>query len=83
MTVDELNNLAGRGIDKVMSGYNGKLLCRRYKPEKHKEIGQREVIGIWSEIALSNTGGYGNIAHPILCCYVHGQKEYEEAQQHD
>lgn len=61
---------------KVLSGYNGKVLCYSYDPQKHSEIGERELLCIWADIKVSSYG-FGNCATPILCCHASGTKEYE------
>lgn len=61
---------------KVLSGYNGKVLCYSYDPKKHTEIGEREMLDIWADVRVSNHP-FGNIAIPILCCYASGTKECE------
>lgn len=76
MTVLELSKVT-QGPMKVMSGYNGKVLCRAFKKEKHEEIGKREVLSVWSEITVTNSG-YHSFASTILCVYVSGGKEHEE-----
>lgn len=60
---------------KVLSGFNGKVLARRFKPNKHKELGERFVLHIWSEIETSKF--YKNTAHSILVCYVEGKIEHD------
>lgn len=77
MTVCELSKLS-RSPLKCLSGFNGKLLCIEFKADKHKEIGEREVLSVWSDIRVSEHG-YGHWALPHLCCYVDGRKECEEA----
>lgn len=62
---------------KVMSGYNGKVLCFAYKPEKHLNIGKREICALWAEIEVTKRP-FGDFAKPALCCYVHGEEEYRE-----
>lgn len=59
---------------KVLSGFNGKMLCKSFDIDKHKEIAEREVTAIWSEILLTNSG-YDNYAYSIICVYVEGEKE--------
>lgn len=71
------------GILEVQSGYNGKVLCKDYNPKKHKEIGERVITSIWSEIRATKSEGFGNIARPIICVYVYGDKEYEEDLRKD
>lgn len=69
---------------KVMSGYNGKILCKRYKGsnEKHvEEIGNREISRVWCEIEASKSTGFGNIGTPIMCCYVIGDVEYAQEKK--
>lgn len=76
MMVAELALVAQTPL-KVMSGYNGKVLCRAFKKEKHEEIGKREVLSVWSEIAVTNSG-FHSFASSTLCVYVCGGKEHEE-----
>jgi hypothetical protein len=77
MNVGDFSEMA-HGIIEVRSAYNDKLLCRDFNPNKHKEIAIREITSVWSEIRTFNGIGFGNIAKPILCTYVVGDKEYEE-----
>lgn len=77
MTVAELAMVAETPL-KVMSGYNGKVLCcRAFKKEKHEEIGKREVLSVWSEITVANSV-YHSFASSTLCVYVCGGQEHEE-----
>ena len=46
MTVKEFSEICHSPI-KVMSAFNGKVLCYRYKPEKHTEIADREINSVW------------------------------------
>lgn len=62
---------------KVLSGFNGKVLCYSYDPKKHSEIGEREMLCIWAEMKASNRP-FGNIAESILCCYASGAIEAEK-----
>lgn len=80
MTVKEFSDLCHSKI-KVMSGYNGKVLCKAFKPEKHTEIGEREIVSVWCEIEATKPSGYYNIALPVMCVYVYGAKECEEASK--
>jgi hypothetical protein len=82
MTVKELSNLS-RTVLEVKSGYNGKLLCKRYNGKKHADISEREVTAIWSEIRATNSGGYSSYAAPVLCAYVYGEKECAEQEAAD
>ena len=78
MTVKEFSELTHTPIE-VKSGFNGKLLCKRYDAKKHQEISDREVTSIWAEIRASNSGGYSSYASPAICVYVHGGKECEQS----
>lgn len=80
MTVREFSDLCHSKI-KVMSAYNGKILCKAFNPEKHTEICEREVISIWCEIEATKPSGYYNIASPVMCVYADGIKEYYEANK--
>ena len=79
ITVQELSERAHTAIE-VKSAFNGKVLCKRYQPIKHAEIGKREVSSIWAEIRSENTSGFSSIARPVLCVYVHGDIEYRESE---
>ena len=71
--VDFAKSLAKSKI-KVISGYNGKVLCFRFQPEKHSAIGKRELLTVWAELEVINSG-FGNCCQPILCVYVDGHEE--------
>ena len=77
LTVQMLAKMSYTGI-KVMSGYNGKLLCKRFDEKKHPHIADRVVTSVWAEIVASKSMCFDNIAMPILCVFVNGKKEYEE-----
>lgn len=79
MTVAELfNKCKVQSTLKVMSAFNGKVLCHNFNPEKHKEIGERCVHAVWADIAVRETG-FEHYARPIMCVYADGIKEMEEA----
>lgn len=79
MTVLELyETLSSETSLKVLSAYNGKLLCSKFNEKKHAKIGERSVIKAWAEISTRKLG-YGNTAYPIVCVYANGLPEYEEA----
>ena len=81
MTVLELfNQCRVRSILKVMSGYNSKVLCQKFIPEKHLDIGKREVIATWADLTVTKAA-FGNYAQPILCAFVDGSDEYEKEQR--
>lgn len=66
------------GVDlKVLSAFNGKVLCYNFKPEKHIEIAERDVETLWADLITYDRGYYKGVK-PILCVYVDGRKEYEE-----
>ena len=77
MKVAELDKVACTSV-KVMSAYNGKVLCHRFDPEKHKEIGEREVKTVWADFKSSDCGSHKTII-PMLCVYADGSKECYEA----
>jgi hypothetical protein len=78
MTVNELAGMARCPIE-VKSGYNGKILCRGYNGKKHVSVADREVTSIWTEIRVTNGGGFSSFARPIICVYVSGEKEAAQA----
>lgn len=80
MTLNELS-LLSRSKIKVLSGYNGIVLCKSFDRKKHIKIGEREVCSMWAECELSKNASYGNIATPIICVYVNGAEEREKAEK--
>lgn len=76
MKVKELAEIT-RGEIRLLSGYNGKMLCRSYDSNKHKELGEREVLSFWPDIRISD-GSFGNWAKPFLGVYVDGHVEAEK-----
>ena len=73
MTVAELAKVSECDM-KVKSAYNGKVLCHRFDPEKHKEIGEREVVSVWADQVII-TAAFGNLTKAILGVYVNGAPE--------
>lgn len=65
---------------RVLSGYNGKILCYAYDTTKHAEIGKREISCVWAEITVTKSC-FGDYASPIMCCYVDGAEEYRKARK--
>lgn len=64
---------------KVLSAYNGAVLCHKFKPEKHIEIADRKVKLLWADLITYNSScNYYKKVKPILCVYVDGAKEYEK-----
>lgn len=76
MNVKEFSELTRTPIE-VKSGFNGKVLCKRYDAKKHIEISDREIISIWAEIKVLNPA-CPSYAHSVICVYVHGGKEYDQ-----
>jgi hypothetical protein len=76
MKVKELAEIT-RGELRLLSGYNGKILCRSYDTSKHKDLGEREVLSLWPDIRISD-GSFGNWAKPVLGVYVDGYTEAEK-----
>ena len=76
VTLLELSKLndCNRARIEVKSGYNGKVLCKRFNEKKHESIADRQVLSFWPEIRVEN----GNYCFPIICCFVEGQKELEQ-----
>ena len=77
LTVGDFAKICQTDI-KVMSGFNGKVLCKRFNPKKHTEIASREIVSVWSEIETSKPMGYRNFAHANICVFVNGANEYNE-----
>ena len=76
MILAELAKLAeyGHGHIEVKSGYNGKVLCKKFNEKKHQTLAKREVLSFWPEIKIDR----GRYCYPIVCCFVDGLQEYEE-----
>ena len=82
MTVNELYNEIGvKSPMKILSAYNGRVLCYNFnlENEKHQALGERIILDIWAEINVSKRLGFGNYADVILCAYVDGAPEYEKS----
>ena len=82
MTVNELYcNLQIQSPMKILSAYNGRVLCYNFNPQKeqHKKLGDRKLLDIWAEIRVTQNAGFGNRADVIICAFVDGQQEYEKA----
>lgn len=79
ITLEEFSKVCHKGI-KVLSAYNGKVLCYAYdrNNERHKEIGERNISSVWAELDIKG-GGFGKYCTPILCCYVDGTEECRKA----
>lgn len=80
MKMSELYDLIAYGERdsiQVRSAYNGKILCKRFNPEKHPSIAEREVRSLWPSIKI-HPFGLSNSALPILECFVDGSPEYEK-----
>lgn len=73
MTVAELEKVAHTSL-KVMSAYNGKVLCHRFDPNTHKEIGEREVKSVWADLRILD-GAFSKQCTPLLCVYADGAPE--------
>lgn len=82
ITVYDFNKMV-HGTLEVKSAYNGKILCKNYIPSRHKTVGERIITSIWSEVRATKCEGFHNIARPIICVYVLGDKEYEEDLQNN
>jgi hypothetical protein len=77
MTVSELACFTHTGI-KVKDGGTGKVLCYRYRSDKHEKLANRQILSIWAEIDVSN-GGFDSFARPTICVYV----EHKESDDHE
>lgn len=78
MTLEELYdaNIDFYSPIEVRSAYNGKVLCRKFDPQKHMEIAKRELLSMWADTKKSNNDPGGWI-YTVLCCYVDGRPECE------
>lgn len=63
MTLKGLYEIGVRfySLVELRSGYNGKILCRKFDPKKHSEIGARELLAMWADIkkAKQKSGNCG------------------------
>lgn len=58
-----------RSTLKVLCARTGKVLAHSFKPEKHEQIGKRNVCAVWAELCVTNSP-FGNYCRPIMCCYA-------------
>lgn len=68
MTVNELSVLTNSDI-KIKDAKDGKILCHRYRSPNHDHLANREVLAIWAEIDVFNSG-YSSTAKAIIFVYV-------------
>lgn len=76
MTLAELAKVC-RTCLKVMSAYNGKVLCFKYDNEKHTKYANREVLSVWADVTIADSG-FENYARPIMCAYVEDLETYKK-----
>lgn len=63
---------------KVLSGFNGKVLCHNYQNKPNQvDVGEREVGTIWPDFKVDSSLGYGRAIRPILKVFVDGKEECE------
>lgn len=82
MTINELySELQIQSPMKIISAYNGRVLCYNFNPnkEEHKKLGERQIRDIWAEMRVTQKSGFGNYADVILCAFVDGFQEYRKA----
>jgi len=77
MKIKDLAEVTNTSI-KIKDGKNGKVLCSRYRASKHESLSDREVLGVWSEIDVCNSG-YDSFARPVICVYV----EHKDGEKND
>lgn len=78
MTVKEfVDTMRVESTLKVLSGYNGKVVCRDFNKNKHIDIGEREIISVFADLLIKDIG-FGKHAYPIICVYVNGYEEYKK-----
>lgn len=58
-----------RSTLKVLSARTGKVMAHRFDPQKHEEIGKKQICAIWAELSVTDSG-FGNYCRPIMCCYA-------------
>lgn len=74
MTVNELyQNCELKSQLKVMDAGTGRILCFKYNPEKHEEIGNLRISALWSDVNLCGSE-YTRYAVPILCVFAYEKK---------
>ena len=73
MTLQELYEV-NKGELKVMSGFNGKILCYNYLPNKHGDLGKRQVLSVWPEVKVIKST-LGDYAKAIMSVFVDGAEE--------
>lgn len=77
MTLAEFASLCTTPVC-VKSGFNGKILCFKFNPEKHTTLGEREVLSAWADIQVSSH--WQGHAQSVIMVYVDGKPEREERE---
>ena len=75
MTLNEFASVY-QGAICVVSGYNGKVLCQTYNPEKHQSIGEREIHAVYPAVRVDKR--FANFGQAIVKAYVDGSPEYDK-----
>lgn len=77
MTVKEFYEYGCRCDLRVLSGYNGKVICERFDPKKHTEIGEREILSYWADEEITRHGFFVSSRH-FICCSANGAPKYKK-----
>lgn len=65
---------------KILSSYNGRVLCYKFNSEKHKDIGEREIRTVFADLSVQEKS-FGKHADPIISLYVNGHEDYEKERR--
>lgn len=76
ITLGELYNLCNTRSTVILakSGFDGRILCKRFNPKKHAHLAQREVTAMWAGVEKVSD----SFVRPIIECYLYGAPEYEQ-----
>lgn len=75
MTVIELSEITHTPL-KVLSARTGKVMCHAFNKEKHAQLAGREVLSVWAELEITDSG-FGNYCRPIMKVYAVDRVEVE------
>lgn len=53
------------------------MLCKRFDPKKHTEIGEREILSFWADEEVTRSG-FSVFSQHFICCYADGAPEYKK-----
>lgn len=78
MTVQALYKVSKYDTIRVVSGYDGRVLCYKFNPDKHPEIASRDIVRVYAGIDSNGSSVNFISAKAYICAVVDGSIEFEK-----